>query len=82
MPLLLVLIGAASRASVTKCVAVQAYRGFWMELAGRAQNAKNGNLLRGKTCERDNVRVEYGGDKMYCHFASDASTIVGQSIDP
>jgi len=52
MPLLLVLIGAASRVSGTKCVAVQACRGFWMELAGRAQNAKNGNLLVGKTCEQ------------------------------
>ena len=81
MPLLLVLIGDASCVSGTKCVAVQAYRGFWMELAGRAQNAKNGNLLGGETCEQGYTRGIWG-DKTYCHFASDASTIVGQSIDP
>ena len=48
MPLLLVLIGAANRVSGTKCVAVQAYRGFWMELAGRGPKRKTELALGGK----------------------------------
>ena len=81
MPLLLVLIGAASRVSGTKCLAVQAYRGFWMELAGPAKMQKTETCLGGKRANCNRTRAIWE-DKMYCNFASDASTIVGQSIDP
>ena len=59
---LLVLIGDASRVSGTRCVAVQAYRGFWMELAGDRQNAKRklafGGIHLGTYAENMEIQIK------------------------